>query len=41
MKKSSITGSVRPRPSKDNIKYFDVILELGKEPGTGKRLRNC
>lgn len=39
MKKSSITGSVRPRPSKDNIKYFDIILELGKEPGTGKRLR--
>ena len=39
MRKSSITGSVRPRPSKNNIKYFDIILELGKESGTGKRLR--
>ena len=35
----TITGSVRPRPNKDNVKYFDVILELGKDPLTGKRNR--
>ena len=39
MKNSSIKGSVRPRPSKDNIRYYTVVLELGKEPGTGKRRR--
>ena len=38
-KKRTITGSVRPRPNKDNVKYFDVILELGKDPLTGKRNR--
>lgn len=39
MKKRSITGSVRPRPSKDNVQYFTIVLELGKEQGTGKRIR--
>ena len=38
-KKRTITGSVRPRPNKDNVKYYDVILELGKDPLTGKRNR--
>lgn len=39
MKKNNITGSIRPRPSKENIRYFDITLELGKELGTGKRIR--
>lgn len=38
-KYKKITGSVRPRPDKDNVKYYDVILELGKDPVTGKRKR--
>lgn len=38
-KSKKITGSVRPRPNKDNVKYYDVILELGKDPITGKRNR--
>lgn len=38
-KAKKITGSVRPRPNKDNVKYFDVILELGKDPVTGKSNR--
>lgn len=39
MKKSSITGSVRPRPSKDNVQYYTIVLELGKDPSSGKRIR--
>ena len=39
MSKARISGSLRPRPSKDNIRYFDVILELGINPLTGKRER--
>lgn len=35
----NITGSVRPRPNKNNVKYYDVILELGKDALTGQRLR--
>ncbi len=35
----NVTGSVRPRPSKENVKYYDVILELGRDPYTGKRKR--
>lgn len=35
----NVTGSVRPRPNANNIRYFDVILELGKDPFTGKRKR--
>ena len=39
MAKSKISGTVRPRPNADNIKYFDVILEMGRDPLTGKRKR--
>ncbi|MDM8235925.1 hypothetical protein [[Ruminococcus] torques] len=38
-KAKKITGSVRPRTNKDNVKYFDVILELGKDPVTGRSNR--
>lgn len=38
-KRKKVSGSVRPRPSKDNVKYYDVILELGTDPATGKRIR--
>ena len=38
-KRRKVSGSVRPRPSKDNVKYYDVILELGTDPVTGKRNR--
>lgn len=34
-----IGGSIRPRPSGDNIKYFDIVLELGTDKNTGKRKR--
>lgn len=34
-----ISGSIRPRPNKDNVKYFDIILELGTDCRTGKRNR--
>ncbi len=40
MQKKSITGSVRPRPSKENVQYYTVVLELGKDPITGKRIRS-
>ncbi len=39
MSKKSITGSIRPRPSKDDVQYYTVVLELGKDPVTGKRIR--
>lgn len=39
MKKKTVTGSIRPRPSKKNIQYYTIVLELGKDPVTGKRLR--
>lgn len=39
MSKKSITGSIRPRPSKDDVHYYTVVLELGKDPVTGKRIR--
>lgn len=38
-KYKQITGSVRPRPNKGDVKYYDVILELGTDPLTGKRKR--
>ncbi|MCM1064354.1 MAG: tyrosine-type recombinase/integrase [Eubacterium sp.] len=38
-KSNNITGSIRPRPSKDNVRYYTIVLELGKEQGTGKRIR--
>ncbi len=39
MSKKSITGSIRPRPSRDDVQYYTVVLELGKDPVTGKRIR--
>ena len=39
MQKNSVTGSVRPRPTKDNVQYYTVVLELGKDPCTGQRSR--
>lgn len=39
MQVRKIAGSVRPRPSKENVKYYDVILELGRDPLTGERKR--
>lgn len=35
--RKTIPGRVRPRPNKDNISYYDIILEMGKDPLTGKR----
>lgn len=34
-----VKGSVRPRPNAENIQYFDLTLELGTDPATGKRKR--
>lgn len=39
MQVRKVAGSVRPRPSKENVKYYDVILELGRDPLTGERKR--
>lgn len=39
MKKNKVTGSVRPRPSKNDVRYYDVVIELGKDPGSGRRIR--
>lgn len=36
--KNTINGSVRPRPNKDNVRYYEVILELGKDE-YGRRKR--
>ena len=40
MKRSqgTISGSVRPRPNKDSVRYYEVILELGKDE-YGRRKR--
>ena len=35
----TITGSVRPRPNSKEVKDYDIVLELGKDPFTGKRKR--
>lgn len=35
--KGKIAGRVRPRPNKDNVSYYDIILELGRDPITQKR----
>lgn len=35
----TISGSVRPRPNAKDVRYFDIILELGKNEFTGKRER--
>ena len=34
-----VTGSIRPRPNKNEVRYYDVVLELGTNPLTGKRQR--
>lgn len=39
MQRKAVTGSVRPRPTKDNVQYYTVVLELGKDPCSGKRIR--
>lgn len=39
MSTKKITAWIRPRPSKKNIRYYDVTLELGKDTLTGKRKR--
>lgn len=36
--KNTINGSVRPRPNKENVRYYEVILELGKDE-YGRRKR--
>ena len=37
--KKNVTGSVRPRPNKDDVRYYTVTIELGRNPYTGKRER--
>ena len=32
----TVSGSVRPRPNTKDVRYFDIILELGKDPLTGE-----
>lgn len=39
MAKRHVTGSLRARPNKDNIRYYDIVLEFGTNPITGKRER--
>jgi len=34
-----VTGSVRPRPNKDYVTHYDITIELGRDPLTGKRKR--
>ena len=34
-----ISGSVRPRPNAENVQYYNLTLELGTDPATGKRKR--
>ena len=33
-----VTGSIRPRPNLKNIRYYDVVIELGHDE-FGKRKR--
>ena len=35
----TIKGSVRPRPNKDNVRYYNITLELGVDKITGERKR--
>ena len=35
----TVSGSVRPRPNTKDVRYFDIILELGKDPLTGEAKR--
>lgn len=34
-----VAGHVRPRPKKHNVKYYDVVLDVGIDKLTGKRQR--
>ena len=34
-----ISGSIRPRPNAENVQYYNLTLELGTDPATGKRKR--
>ena len=38
-RKRSINGSIRPRPSAEDVRYYDLTLELGTDPISGKRKR--
>lgn len=35
----TVKGSVRPRPNAENVQYYNLTLELGTDPATGKRKR--
>ena len=35
-----ISGSIRPRPNAENVQYYNLTLELGTDPATGKR-KDC
>ena len=35
----TVKGSVRPRPNAENVQYYNLTLELGTDPVTGKRKR--
>lgn len=37
--KKRINGSIRPRPNAEDVQYYDITLELGTDPATGKRKR--
>lgn len=39
MKNKKVTGSVRPRPDKHNVRYYDIVVELGRDELTGERIR--
>lgn len=36
----TVKGSVRPRPNAENVQYYNLTLELGTDPATGKR-KDC
>lgn len=33
----TVSGHIRPRPNANNVKYYELILELGKDPISKKR----
>lgn len=39
MRNTKVTGSVRPRPNAQEIRYYNIVLELGTDALTGKRKR--
>ena len=38
--KKRINGSIRPRPNAEDVQYYDITLELGTDPATGKKEKN-